>query len=107
MRVPDPIARGGFTPLLSGAELLEKWKQVVDEATAMHKLKSILAYRRKAADKRERAKKESGDGVLASHLVMFQPDARGDAGTHRLASQICGRLDEYSRRGSFLTKGSS
>eukprot|EP00752_Nemacystus_decipiens_P002251 g2132.t2 len=42
-----------------GAELLDKWKEVVDEATAMRKLKSILLYRRKAADMRERAKENS------------------------------------------------
>ena len=41
------------------AELLDKWKEVVDEATAMRKLKSILVYRRKAADMRERAKENS------------------------------------------------
>lgn len=45
----------------TGAELLERWKEVVDEATAMHKLKSILTYRRKAAEMRERAKKDSGE----------------------------------------------
>lgn len=43
-----------------GTDLLEKWKEVVDEATAMHKLKSILNYRRKAAEMRERAKENSG-----------------------------------------------
>lgn len=44
-----------------GLDLLEKWKEVVDEATAMRKLKSILVYRRKAADMRERAKENSGE----------------------------------------------
>lgn len=52
---------------MAGAELLEKWKQVVDEATAMHKLKSILTYRRKAADMRERAKTESGTPLKVSY----------------------------------------
>lgn len=45
----------------TGAELLEKWKEVVDEATAMRRLKSILVYRRKAADMRETAKENSGE----------------------------------------------
>lgn len=47
------------------AELLDKWKEVVDEATAMRKLKSILVYRRKAADMRERAKENSvGERIM-------------------------------------------
>lgn len=44
----------------AGTDLLEKWKEVVDEATAMRKLKSILNYRRKVAEMRERAKENSG-----------------------------------------------
>lgn len=43
-----------------GTDLLEKWKEVVDEATAMRKLKSILSYRRKASEMRQRAKENSG-----------------------------------------------
>lgn len=55
------LSNSKFFAFLTGAELLEKWKHVVDEATAMRKLKSILVYRRKAAEMRERAKANCGE----------------------------------------------
>ncbi|CAM9143892.1 unnamed protein product [Scytosiphon promiscuus] len=51
------LSQGNY--LADGADVLEKWNEVVDEATAMRKLKSILVYRRKAAEMRERAKENS------------------------------------------------
>lgn len=60
-----PLNDGATYFNLTGAELLEKWKEVVDEATAMRKLKSVLNYRRKAAEMRERAKENSGEQTFA------------------------------------------
>lgn len=45
------------------ADVLDRWKEVVDEATAMRKLKSILNYRRRAAEMREKARENSCEKI--------------------------------------------